>query len=168
MLRAVTQSGAPVREVTVAERARMAELDRLIAQEGWADPKPGHGLNSFAANSPKRASLDARAKEMRTGETWHGRFSAAVNQIIKDAASAYQIHPREILGRSQAPKTNRARVVVMERLRKLGFSLSEIARIVNREHTTVSHHLAKARSQRQLRIQESAVPVPDMSGEWAI
>jgi chromosomal replication initiation ATPase DnaA len=87
-----------------------------------------------------------------------------VRAIIRDAADRFETTESLVLGPLQERQCVQARCAVARRLRNEGYSLTVIGRWLNRHHTTVVHMLKHS-------VEAAAagdVPVPDLSGEWAI
>lgn len=64
------------------------------------------------------------------------RQTPEVDGVFDTVTTETGISRVEILGQSRAPKVVRARHMVMKMLRALGYSLPEIGRAVNKNHTT--------------------------------
>ena len=99
----------------------------------------------------------------------------AVYAILDDAAKAWGITVRELREHCNEPARVNARTVAARRLRLKNFSLPQIGRILGGpekpfHHTTVlgllSRRIPPSPEIRQLAASE--IPVPDLSGEWAI
>ena len=65
--------------------------------------------------------------------------------IIEQVASEYEVEPDDLGGPSKLGLFVRPRHEVMRRARESGFSLSEIGRALNRDHTTVMHGIKRAK-----------------------
>jgi DNA-binding transcriptional MerR regulator len=61
--------------------------------------------------------------------------------ILREVAQQRGLTTQEIIGRSKKPPFIAARLEVIARLRALDFPISKIARLVQRDHSTVFHHI---------------------------
>lgn len=64
--------------------------------------------------------------------------------IICQVSISMGVSPRVIMGQSRARPIARARQAIMRRLYQYGLSVSEIGRILGRDHTTVIHGIRRA------------------------
>lgn len=64
-----------------------------------------------------------------------------VDAIITTVALETGVQRRFILGTSQAARYTKARYLLIHRLKQAGYPVNEIARIVNRHHSTVVYAL---------------------------
>jgi chromosomal replication initiation ATPase DnaA len=89
----------------------------------------------------------------------------SVLAVVRNAAMEFGISPAQILGRDQARYSVRARYAAIRELYLRGYSTPQIGRWLNRHHTTVIYAL---RGRKGIAEPPSPIPVPDLSGEWAI
>lgn len=93
-----------------------------------------------------------------------------VSDMIAIAAAAESIHPTAVLSRSHEPPCVRARRDVICQLRRRGYSLTRIGRLLGGlHHSSVLYNLKQA----EQKPPKPTVPtwnpdVPDESGIWAI
>ena len=67
---------------------------------------------------------------------------ATGRSILADVAEAHGLTVAQVVGERRTQRFVRARVEVINRIdRELGWSTSRIAQLLNRDHTTVVHHL---------------------------
>jgi chromosomal replication initiation ATPase DnaA len=98
---------------------------------------------------------------------WTDGRPQLVNELIRNAAYRNGILPSEVLCDSHYPAFVRARREVMQTLRRSGYSLTRIGKVLGGlHHSTVLHHL---QSVPQAPPAPAFNPdVPDESGIWAI
>lgn len=88
-----------------------------------------------------------------------------VTEILQRHALAHRIAFDQLLGPSREAPFVAARRDAMLELRARGYSLPQIGRwIGGMHHTTVMYHVGKMPPKPV----DTAIPVPDYSGEWAI
>lgn len=85
--------------------------------------------------------------------------------MIADIAAQHDLPVQALTGQTQTREVVRARHDAYERLRLAGFSYPAIGLIFNRDHSSVVHAL---RGRAKVNPNRFEVPVPDLSGEWAI
>lgn len=91
----------------------------------------------------------------------YGRPDRACD-VISRTAAAYRILPQMILKGSRHAISCEARREVIRQLRRYGYSLALIGRVLGGfHHTTILHHLQMARTP------DRVGDVPDESGLWA-
>lgn len=66
-----------------------------------------------------------------------------VLRTVIDSAREYEVSAQDILGESRTRSIAQARQVVFYRLHTSGFSLSQIGRLLQRDHSTVLHGVRK-------------------------
>ena len=66
----------------------------------------------------------------------------ATGRVIGAVARAYNLQPADIVGRSRHALVVEARRVVIGLLADAGYGPMSIGRMVQRDHSTVTHHLA--------------------------
>jgi len=64
-------------------------------------------------------------------------IGSVMGRIIAEVAEECGISPATILGRDKTAPIARARQIVMFEARKAGFSLTQIGRVLGRDHTTI-------------------------------
>lgn len=85
--------------------------------------------------------------------------------IISIAAARFETTPQAIRGPNRSKELVAARAFVAQVLRRDGWSLPRIGRVLGARHHTTVINLLKPRSHRK---PAEAVVIPDLSGEWAI
>lgn len=88
-----------------------------------------------------------------------------VRRVLAIAAEDHRVSVGMILSKNQDREVARARHEVIQNLARMGFSASHIGRMLRRHHTTVLYAVNKEPVSNP---QRREVPVPDLSGEWAI
>ena len=86
-----------------------------------------------------------------------------IRRILAIAAEDFGVTVQAILSGTKVGETGRARRAVCHMLRRQGHSLPQIGRWLNLHHTSVLHAVKQPISQK-----DHTIPVPDLSGEWAI
>lgn len=66
-----------------------------------------------------------------------------IGQLIAEASRETGYTPQEIVGHSRKQPLARTRQWVMWKARQEGYSLEQIGRVLNRDHTTVLHGVRK-------------------------
>jgi len=85
------------------------------------------------------------AQELRQEAFAYPCLPTACRQIIEEAAAHYNVTPRALQRKGNAPACVLARQEAAARLRALGFSLPGIGRILHRHHTTILYYLGGKR-----------------------
>ncbi len=70
--------------------------------------------------------------------------------IIREVAREYRLRPDDITGRSRSSIFVKARIEAIHRLKAAGFNRCQTARLLNRDHTTILHHLNEKRREKSL------------------
>lgn len=70
------------------------------------------------------------------------QHARAINRIIRTVARAYDLQPADIVGPDRSALVVEARRVVIRLLADAGYGPMSIGRVVQRDHSTVTHHLA--------------------------
>lgn len=110
--------------------------------------------------------LDVHAHRMRNRPTWTPHIPPRVREVLDRAATDYGCSVKEITGGSRVRHIMMARCQAGQVLTLMGFSLTVIARYLHVDHSSVVHMNKKAALVPSLPIGD--IPVPDLSGEWAI
>ena len=72
------------------------------------------------------------------------------NAVLSEAAKAFGVTIADIKGPARVSRNVSARRYVIARLLALGFDFVTIAKILNRHHSTIIHHVYKAKKHRQI------------------
>lgn len=95
-----------------------------------------------------------------------------IKQHVRECAFVFGVTEQAIMSKSQVGETSRARRAVIQRLVLLGYSSTQIGRWLGLDHSTVIYHkgqpAATPRFKDLPKVTAGPVPVPDLSGEWAI
>jgi chromosomal replication initiation ATPase DnaA len=75
--------------------------------------------------------------------TPYTKKDGAIALILQEVSKATHISIKELLGDSRLKKTVRARWEIYRRAKNAGYSLAEIGRRMNKDHTTVMHGLKR-------------------------
>jgi chromosomal replication initiation ATPase DnaA len=92
---------------------------------------------------------------------------AKVRRVVMFAASEHRVTLGQVLGSSKSTPIMRARRQAAQSLRAMGFSFSQIGRYLGKHHTTIQYACAMP-AETGPDYDRTPIPVPDLSGEWAI
>lgn len=79
------------------------------------------------------------------------RLPARPRMVISGVLLEMGLHPDDFFGQSRQPHLVNARRIAAQRLIELGFSPSQVARYLKRNHTTVLNYLPKLREAKRPR-----------------
>lgn len=91
-----------------------------------------------------------------------------VRDLARVEAQRVGIPPGSVFARSNEPKVVDARAAVMRNLRGRGWSLTTIGHAFGLHHTTVDYHVRRKPLHDLVPDNDFRIPIPDLSGEWAI
>ena len=72
------------------------------------------------------------------------RRSPSIRQIVRDVAAAYGVTPGEILGPNRQRRLVVPRQEAMRRASAAGKTLTQIGKVMGRDHTTIRHGIKRA------------------------
>lgn len=128
-------------------------------------------------------ALEQRAAEMRARAAQRaqpppplptdrvGRFKRLPGRVqwaMRNLAEQHSVDPLTVFGAYGSRQTTKCRGAVCRKLRAMGFSLHEIARWLDIDHSTVLHHAPSVTRTPTDGPVVINIPIPDLSGEWAI
>jgi hypothetical protein len=100
-----------------------------------------------------------------------------IRNVIQAHATDHHTTVEEILSSSQMKHTSMARRHACHSLKRMGFSEPEIGRFLRKDHSTVHYALTQPLLNLEGKVvgaplrpqhRPADVPVPDLSGEWAV
>ena len=86
-------------------------------------------------------------------------------EISSEVLKKYQMSMDELLDQNQQKRYVQARREIAVQMHRQGFSLKQIGNHLDRHHTSVLNML---KPRHKVKAQPGDIPVPDLSGEWAI
>lgn len=96
------------------------------------------------------------------------RLPARIAVLFAACAARYDVAANDIRGPSQSKRCVAARREAARALHSWGLSFPEIGRYISRHHTAAIALVHKDGRVTPAVIDSTPVPVPDLSGEWAI
>lgn len=94
------------------------------------------------------------------------RLPKAVQLVLLISAADHGVTAGQVLSGSHIAAVCKARRQAVQTLRRMGFSQTQVGGFLNLHHTSVS--FAEHSLRVKPKAEEGEVPVPDLSGEWAI
>lgn len=83
-------------------------------------------------------------------------------------AEAHGVPVADLVGGNQSPRVVRAREALIGAMHDEGLAFAEIGRQLGMHHTSVITAKRRSDSRRAAYYAMGPIPVPDLSGEWAI
>lgn len=140
----VTGPGRRQRSIDPAWRARtLAELQRLADLEAARQRFEVLEAARLKADEERaRVELEMREKAERAEVKRLGRMFP-LRRRLEEIAAEHRLTGADVLGRRKTPRVADARAHVIFELRRHGPSLTQLGRLLNRDHSTVLYALRR-------------------------